>query len=267
MQCGPQYDKEQATYLHVAHTRAYDGSMDRLMPEVSQVDYSQYDLLMLGGDLVFESTGKRETLQYLDSIFKLGDSKTLWTLGNHDYHHHPEWIPETTKRPLSYTFEKYGITYLVLDSQEDNCNTSGQQLNLFQETLKNLKSETTHLIILHHKLLWMLDNGPLQEKVNAISNGGAGGCFHCIPQNDFYEVVYPKLVEVQQKGIQVICIAGDIGAKVSSFEHQTEDGIYFMASGLKEGAKENKVLLFDHDIKNNDLSWKYEDIENLPKLN
>jgi calcineurin-like phosphoesterase family protein len=264
--CGEeQYDKDNATYLHIAHTRSYSEAKDQLMTAAETLDYSKYDVLMLGGDLVFESTGKPETLEYLDTVFDLSNPHTLWTLGNHDYHNHPEWIPETTGRPNAYAFQKYGITYLVFDSQEDNCNTSGKQKKLLEETLKSLKSGTTHLIVLHHKLLWMLDNGSLQGRVDAVANGGAGGCFHCIPQNDFYKEVYPKLVKVQKKGVQVICIAGDIGVKVNEFEYQTPEGIYFLASGLKDGGADNRVLLFQHDIKNKKLDWKFEKLSSLPQ--
>lgn len=261
----PLFDKNKATYLHIAHTRSYNGAMDELMPEVEKLDYKQFDILMLGGDLVYESTGKRETLNHLDSVFDFSNPNTLLTLGNHEYHNHPEWIPETTGRPNVYSFYKFGICYLVFNSQEDHCNTSGKQMEVLKTTLKELKSNhTTHLIVLHHKLLWMLDNGPLQETVDAVANGGAGGCFHCIPPNNFYSDVYPKLVEVQKNGTQVICIAGDIGSKVNVFEHQTAEGIYFLASGLKDGAPDNRVLLFDHDIKNKKLNWRFEKLSNLP---
>ncbi len=262
--CGNLYDKDKATYLHIAHTRSYNGAKDQLIKAVEKVDYSQYDVLMLGGDLVFESTGKKETLNHLDTIFDLSNPNTLWTLGNHDYHNHPEWIPEVTSRPNAYAYQKYGIKYLVLDSQEDNCNTTGKQKEIFEQTIESINSKTSHLIVLHHKLLWMLDNDTLQRQVNNIANGGAGGCFHCIPQNNFYSDVYPKLVEVQKKGVQVICIAGDIGAKVNQFEYQSKEGIYFLASGLKGGATDNRVLLFDHDINKRELSWTFEKLSNLP---
>ena len=257
------YDKANATYLHIAHTRSYSEAKDQLMAEVEALDFDQYDVLMLGGDLVFESTGKQETLKHLDGVFDLSDPNTLWTLGNHDYHHHPEWIPGITKRPNAYSHQEYGITYLVFDTQEDHCNTSGKQKTLLEETLKTLHSNATHLIILHHKLLWMMDDGVLQKKVDAVSNGGTGGCFHCIPRNNFYSEVYPQLVDIQKKGVQVICIAGDIGSKVNEFEYRTPEGIYFLASGLKDGASDNQVLLFNHDIKNKKLSWKFEKLSDL----
>lgn len=256
--------EEHATYLHIAHTRSYDGSKDRLMSEVEALDLKKYEVLMLGGDLVLESTGDRKTLNHLDEVFDLSKDHVLWTLGNHDYRNHPEWIPEVTKRPNAFSFYKNNISYLVFDSQEDHCNTTGAQKEMLDKVVKTLKSETTHLIILHHKLIWMMDKGKLQNEINEVSNGGAGDCFYCVPENDFYSKVFPKLIEVQKKGIQVICIAGDIGAKKDQFEHQTKEGIYFLASGLKDQAKSNKVLLFDHNLETGNLTWAFEELENLP---
>ena len=257
--------KEKAIYLHIAHTRSYDGAKDKLMPEVEQMNFETYDLLMLGGDLVFESTADTATLNYLDHTFHLSQKDVLWTLGNHDYHHHPEWISGFTKRPNFYAHQKNGIQYLVLDSQQDLCNTTGQQKELLEQSIQSLDEATTHLIVLHHKLLWMMDDGPLQKRINEVSNGGSGNCFYCVPPNNFYTVVYPKLVEVQNRGIQVICIAGDIGAKVDQFEHKTKEGIYFLASGLKDGSPSNKVLLFDHDLSTGKLDWKFELLEEVLK--
>jgi len=257
--------KEKTTYLHIAHTRSYDGAKDKLMPEVEQIDFDAYDLLMLGGDLVYESTRDSATLNYLDRTFQLSNEDVLWTLGNHDYHHHPEWISGFTKRPNFYSYQKNGIQYLVLDSQADLCNTTGQQKELLERSINSLETDITHLIVLHHKLLWMMDDGPLQKRINEVSNGGAGNCFYCVPPNNFYSDVYPQLVEVQKRGVQVICIAGDIGAKVDEFEYETKEGIFFLASGLKDGSPSNKVLLFDHDIDTGKLDWQFTSLKLLPK--
>lgn len=250
-----------ATYLHLAHTRVYGGIKDKVMSEVEQLDFSKYDALMLGGDLAAESTESLATLAYLDSVFDLAQPTTLWTLGNHDYLH-PEWIAQYTQRPLFYAFHKNDITFLVFDAQEDRCNTSGAQLELFNQVIDTLE-KSTHLVLLHHKLLWLMDGGTLQNDINQISNGDYGGCFHCVPENNFYTTVYPRLVELQNKGIQVICTAGDIGVKVKEFEHQTAEGIVFLASGVKDGAAGNKALLFQHDRDKKSLSWEFVPLDNL----
>lgn len=253
-----------AKYLHIAHTRSYGESKDKVMKAVEELDYSPFDVLMLGGDLAYESSGSIETLKYLDSIFDLKNPKTLWSLGNHDYRDHPELIPEITGRPNFYTFHENGITFLNFDSQADSCNTSGAQLELFKNVTDTL-NETRTLILLHHKLIWMLDHGDMQKQLDEVANGGFGGCFFCTQPNNFYREVYPKLAKLKKKGIQIICLAGDIGAKVKEYEYVNSDGIVFLASGLKDGSSSNKALIFRHNSEDGKLKWKYEFLSELPK--
>lgn len=234
------------------------------MKEVEELDFSKYEVLMLGGDLVLQSTQDKETLNYLDQVFDLSKDNVLWALGNHDYRTHPEWISKATQRPHAFSYHKNNIAFLVFDTQEDSCNTRGFQKDLLDKTLNTLDSATTHLIVLHHKMVWMMDNGNLQESVDDISNGQSGDCFYCLMPNNFYEEVYPRLVQVQDNGVQVICIAGDIGALKKQFEHKTKEGIYFLASGLFDQGKSNKVLLFNHNLSTQELNWNFEPLQNLP---
>ena len=253
----------EAQYLHIAHTRVYGEAKDKVMQEVEDIDFSGFDALILGGDLAYESSKNIGTLQYLDSVFDLKNPETLWTLGNHDYQH-PELISQLTQRSTFYSFHKNGITFLNFDSQADHCNTSGNQLALFEKVTDTL-NDTRTLILMHHKLIWMLDGGEMQGKVNEVANGGLGGCFHCIEPNNFYESVYPKLRDIQKSGIQVVCLAGDIGVKVNEYEYINEDGVAFLASGLKDGASANQVLVFSHHPENGKLKWEFKPLHDLPK--
>jgi len=253
---------ESTQYLHLAHTRSYDRGNDQLMPAVTAMDFKPYDVLMLGGDLVLKSSKTRAMLDSLDAVFDLSNPNVLWSLGNHDYQK-PKWIPSITKRPTSYNYRKNGIMFLVLDNQEYAGDIEDQQEILLERTIKALDYEISHLIVLHHKMLWMIDDGVLESQIDSISNGSLGNCFFCLPPNNFYKDVYPRLIQVQQSGIQVICIAGDIGVKVDRFEHKTQEGIYFLASGLKDRTNHDKVLLFDHDIENKKLTWDFVALDDL----
>lgn len=230
------------------------------MTAVEEMDFGVYDKLLLGGDLVYESTRSQATLKYLDHIFDLSNPDVLWTLGNHDYKNHPEWIPEVTNRPKVYSYQDRGIAYWVMDSQENNGNTSPAQKEILHNADQLIGTDISHLIVLHHKLLWMRDEGALEAKADSVANGGKGTCFYCLPPNDFYKEVYPVLVNLQKSGIQVICIAGDIGAKVNQFEHQTAEGIYFLASGLKDGSDSNKLLILEHHLRTQEITWRFKDL-------
>lgn len=247
-------------YLHVSHTRSESGN--RMDSVVEKIDYGVFDMLWLGGDLVYNTTETVENIAYVDSVFDLGNSNTLWSVGNHDTFADPELIPSFTNRPLYYSYCKNGITIIVLNTQDSLSSIIGDQKKYLDNVLDTIQ-DSKYLVLLHHKLIWMYDNPDLEGQIAAVSNGMFGECYYCLNVNNFYTDIYPQLVEIYQKGIQVICIGGDIGVKKSEFETITPEGIHFLASGIEEGNPDNKALLFHHDIDLNELSWEYKLITDL----
>jgi len=246
-------------YLHIAHTRTdANPSMD---PVAESIDYSGYDLLWLGGDMALSSSLDDVTMNHLDSILDLGNDNTLWALGNHDYADLNR-VSAYTHRPAYYAYYKDNITFLVLDTQDSLSNIIGQQRELFFSVTDTLQT-TTHLILLHHKLIWMYGSDYLQPYINSIPNGGLGDCFYCINPNNFYSDLYPELLEIEAKGIEVICIAGDIGFRTNEFEYTTPEGVQLLASGIEAGNSNNQALVFKHDMVNDTLSWAFTALSDL----
>lgn len=247
------------SYLHISHTRTNsDPLMDSL---VEKLNYDKFDMLWLGGDLAALTSSSENTMAHIDSIFDLGSEKTLWTLGNHDYSN-LERVKRFTKRPRYYSAHQDGITLIVLDTQDSLSNIVGAQREFLNNTLDTIQ-KSTHLIILHHKLIWMHDNPVLAPRASSIANGGLGGCSYCINPNNFYSEIYPKLIKIKEKGIEVLCIGGDIGFKAKEFEYVTPEGIHFLASGIKGNGENNKALLFRHNPANNILTWEFKLITDL----
>ncbi len=241
------------TYLHLSHTRTNaNPSMDSL---VERVDFNKFEMLWLGGDMANLTSKDDATISHVDSIFDVGNTNTLWSLGNHDYSDLNR-IQNFTKRPPFYAYHKNGLTYIVLDTQDSLSSVVGAQKALFDGVVDTIQ-QSSHLIILHHKLIWMSGNTYLEPQIPSISNAAMGDCFHCINPNNFYTAIYPKLLAVKQKGIAVLCIGGDIGFRVKEFEYMTSDGIYFLASGISAGTLDNKALLFNHDLINKKLTWEF----------
>lgn len=240
-------------YLHLSHIRTYDGS--DLDPVVTSIDYKQFDMLWLGGDLSVETTKNETVMQHLDNVFSLGQPNTLWALGNHDY---PDLVnlENYTNRPAYYAYAKNDITFVVLDTQENQCNITGNQKNFLFEVLDTI-NESSHLIILHHKLFWMPGNTYLESKIPTVSNGKLGDCAYCLSPNNFYMDIYPKLIEIQNNGTEVLCVGGDIGSKVKKFDFLTPEGIQFLASGIKSGDENNLALLFRHNREEKKLIWEF----------
>ncbi len=247
-------------YLHLSHTRTdTNPKMDSI---AELIDYNKYDMLWLGGDLAY-STSDVETMTHLDSILDFGSPNTLWTLGNHDYID-IDIVQEYTKRPTFYTYNLNGVTFLVLDTQDSVSSILGYQKELFDNVIDTIM-KSTHLIVLHHKLIWMYGDSLLEPKIPLVSNVPLSDCSFCINPNNFYTDIYPGLVAVHEKGIEVICIGGDIGMITNEFEYVTPEGIFFLASGIKAGADDNKALLFHHENVNNLITWEYRLISELKK--
>lgn len=255
---------ESASFLAIGHTRQAESKNKnprKVIEAVEKIPFEKYDAILLGGDLVLESTKDSAQLNYLNKVFNLQSPNTMWAMGNHDYRDHPELVSIVTGRPTYFAYKKGDVSFLVLDTQLDSCNIKGEQLELFNNTIADLSSGD-QLIILHHKLIWMREHPLLAVKANEITNGMAGDCFFCLMKNNFYKDIYPSLVKLEKKGIEVIMVAGDIGSKVSEFEYKTKEGIVFLATGLEDAKPDKKVLILNH-TKGKSISWEFKPIESL----
>lgn len=247
------------TYLHISHTR---GPSDYLMVDgVETIDYSKYDVLMLGGDLLVSTTALSGGMDKVDAIFDVGNPNTLWSIGNHD-DINPSMIPLYTNRPFHYSYYKNGITYLVLDTENDFSNISNAQLDLFNAVVDTIQ-ESSHLIVMTHKLIWMSGNNNIEPLANSTANGGLGLETWEINPNNFYNDLYWNLLEVQERGVQVICIGGDIGFHVSEFQYRFNSGIQLLASGVSYTETINKALVFKHFPSIRKLTWEYVELKDL----
>jgi len=242
-----------AHYLHISHTRTNDNY--EIDEAASKINYSKYDMVWLGGDMEYLTSEDDYSMEYLNTIFDVGNKNTLWSIGNHDYSN-IETVSRFTNRPTFYSCYKNGITFIVFDTQYDYCSITGLQKEMFDHVTDTIE-KSSHLIILHHKLIWMYANDSLDKLMETIPNAPLGDHTYNINPNNFYTAVYPKLTELKQRGIEVLCIAGDIGLKTDTFEYISPDGICFLASGIHFGYENNKALLFEHDITNRTLTWKY----------
>ena len=249
---------ESVSFLAIGHTRqAESNNPEKVLASVEKINFQKYDALLLGGDLVLESTKDKAQLNYLNQVFNLQSPNTMWAMGNHDYRDHPELVQALINRPTFYAHKKDDVTFLVIDTQLDSCNMTGAQLQLFQKTISQLE-KGNQLIMLHHKLIWMPDHPSLDSKTHATTNGMVGDCFYCLMKNNFYKDIYPQLKKLEQKVDDVFLISGDIGSKVNQFEYETEDGIVFLATGLEDGRADKQVLILNYD--GNSMTWKFQSL-------
>lgn len=249
----PEPVAEQLEFIHIAHTRTGDNAV--FLDDLQRINFQQFDLRLLGGDLAAHTSADEATMDSLDRFFDFRNPNTLWTLGNHDYDD-LALVETYTERPTFFAHHFKGISFVVLDSQDSLSNITAAQIELIKAVLDTMES-SSHLVLLTHKLIWLQDEGELAAQINDIANGEAGSCFYCTNPNNFYQEVYPLLVSARQHGVEIYCIAGDVGFKTKTYYHQTAEGIHFLASGLNGSDPDNQVLLFEYDEETQVLDWVF----------
>ncbi len=259
-------------YLFLGHIYESPNTIDE---RIAGADLSPYKQIWLGGDLCSETTREESTLEYLDSLFDLGGSSTHWTVGNHDIRNgNLNWITSRTERELFYTEHFDGIILLVLNTNyrdTEDCTWMEEQLAMIESVCDTI-SESSHLVVLMHQVVW----GGIDEAMQPITFGNNNGSwipFQCFPLNRFKDAVYPELLKAQQRGVSVVCIAGDMGQVAASFEFTTDEGVVFLASGITSETlwneqwptygQQDSVLVLTHDLIGRELSWEFINVENI----
>ncbi|HHS95635.1 MAG TPA: hypothetical protein ENJ45_03525 [Phaeodactylibacter sp.] len=275
-----QNPKEQ--YLFIGH--AYDWKApagNRVDPRIAALDLSKFDMLWLGGDICSRTSERQSTLEYLDSLLHISSPTTLWAVGNHDLKNGtPHLIQQKTNRPLSYATHHKGITCLILNTNLGHPQLTAidssllcQQLNRQYKTLQNVADtirQSSYLILLHHHAL--LSDGIAKGTVDLKAQWHyvlPQLRFSCTPNGSFEELAYPLLVDIQNKGIQVILVGGDIGQRAKKFAFQSNEGIWFLGSGINNSMdpryvpeyvtnqNPDSLLTFEYDLKNKKLTWYF----------
>lgn len=261
-------------YLFLGHTYEWWSETQKIDFRLEAIDRSDYDQIWLGGDICSESAQDYSTLEYLDRLFNLADPKNHWALGNHDHRNgNMEWIEAFTKRNDFYSSFQDGITVINWNTNlnTSNCEDLNKQFEMVM-TVCDTISESSHLVLLYHHNIWSNIEG-----ITAASLGSHGVLEYyntsCDSTNAlFHNTVYPKLVEVQNRGIQVINIMGDAGTGDPKAK-QSSEGIWFIASGInatyyKDDPEQFKnssdeILLIKHIPAERKLWWEYLSLDEL----
>jgi len=250
-------EKNDHFYLYLSHTRTENN--DSLHRSVYQLNFKHFEIKLLGGDLGYK-TFNDNMLKKADSLFDLKNPQTLWSIGNHD-HTTNEIFLDATLRNKYYTYVKNNITFIVLDSQDSLSSIVGKQREFLIQVLDTLN--TKNIIIMSHKLIYMDQHPILDKLINDTCNGIKGNCFYCHNTNNFQKEIYPKLLEVKNKGKNIIWIGGDLGMKKTQFEFVDENEIIFLGNGMESNRKNNDLLLIYNDEK--DIHYKFIPIETIIK--
>lgn len=251
-------------------------SPNRIDPGVEKLHLSIYNQIWLGGDLCSETTREYSTILYLNRIFNLASDFTHWTLGNHDIRNgNHEWITTATGKDFYYAQSFQSFTLFNLNTSLINMNRF-DLINNQYELLKNVCDtirRSKYLIVIMHHVVWQ--NVSDEFDTDEFANSSYSQWFaHFQPEQTFEEAMYPLLVGVEKKGIDVICISGDVGQKDQKyFEFETKEGVVFLASGINNSTEsdpekraklpKDKVLILTHNIKTGEISWNFYNLDDI----
>jgi hypothetical protein len=264
-------------FLFMGHTYDWQASGDQVDPRLEGLNYGRYHRIMLGGDVCSETLARYSTLEYLDSLFDLGSNRTHFVMGNHDARNENwEWYEEFTGRRTFSTDHEHGITFFVLNTtlNAGDCEQLDAQFRLLESICDTISASSHLLILQHHGVTQGVPGLPssLLDYVNWALPYWDANCYMDPPY--YVNAIYPMLVDVQQRGVQVITVFGDAGVREKGRTMQSTDGLYYISSGIDNSRYANdslaldtvpkdKVLLFEHVPDDGDLSWRFLDLDSL----
>jgi hypothetical protein len=173
-----------------------------------------------------------------------------------------------------YTHSQDALCFLILDTTLNplDCSALEAQYALIQQVCDTI-SQSSHLLLLMHDSVW--DGVPGLPDPKSYANGNQQywnpDCKSS--DNTFASRIYPMLVAVQKRGVNVICMMGDTGwNKGGAFE--SVDGVQFIASGINNSyylkdpelykqQKPDIVYVFTHNIRARSLNWEALELDKL----
>lgn len=252
-------------FFYVGHCYQPNTAGDKVDYRLEEMDFSPYDGVWLGGDVCSEALLNYSTVQYIDSLFDLGNPNTHWSMGNHDARNgNWEYISDFTGRKTYYAYSQDKLTRIVFNTNlvPTNCEMMDEQYSMIMDVCDTIQ-ESKYLVLLIHHALWHYVPGlplPLEYAHSDLKYWNSN-CFDV--NSTFFNSIYPKLLEVKDRGIDVVCVMGDIGLRTNRFEMISTDGIYFLGSGLYENGADNNVLIFTYNLPEYNLNWKFHNLDSL----
>ena len=259
-------------YLFIGHAynrAAMDNTID---PRLTQIDFNQYDGIWWGGDVTVNPNLSQDQMAYLRTTARMDHPNTLWAFGNHEYD--PEAIKlasESLEKPIFHFWRDGQLGVFVFNSSlaKADCENKNDQLNALRKAVKT-ESGIDQFVFLSHHAIWC-DIVP-ESEIRAVANSvRPNQLLGCSVETTFSDVVQPLLHEMVDRGVQVLCLAGDAGIRPQKNGAWKDDqGIEYVVCGIgdsKDHARDsityqNDELLVLHSTSQL-LSWELSPIVSL----
>lgn len=187
---------------------------------------------VLTGDIVLSST--EQNWDEVDASIQRIMMPVHFAFGNHDI----QW-----NRPLvearygqSYgAFTQENDLFILLDSNIDSLNISGDQLDFLTQTLDSLGNDAEHIFVFVHHMLWWEDD-------NLFANAPPNGVAQKAENVNFWSTIEPMFNALDKP---VIFFSGDAGANhvARSLTYYNDGDITYITSGMGYGQADNFIIV------------------------
>ncbi|MGC9331062.1 MAG: hypothetical protein ACP5DZ_04195 [Bacteroidales bacterium] len=269
---GNVFPQHHEKYLFVGHTYRDPYLIDT---RLENLNTDIYKYIWLGGDICSDTFLDYQSLDYLQQHLNICGEHNYWSLGNHDARNgNIDWYIDFTGKKTYYADYFPNVSAFVFDTNlsPGDCENLDNQYRQFVNLCDTI-SQSSYLLLFFHWGLWYDVPGLPQPGHYCHSSQKYWNANCDSVNNNFVNSVYPHLIDVQNKGIEVICIMGDMGATYKSIDYVSDHGIRFLGCGLynhltaniNERYAENndRVLVFDHNIDADILTYEYQDLDSL----
>jgi hypothetical protein len=254
-------------YIFLPHTRSEDQVHQSINTGLAKVDYTKFDVIMLGGDITYNTSKDSATLAYVDKIFDVGSPNTLWALGNHDVESgHRDLIKKFTGRESYYAYNRDKVTFLILDTEIDaqaftRTFIKGKQLLMVKNVCDTL-TDSRYLIIIHQRFMWMINSVYFKPRLT----DSIAASSRDMDTTNFYADIYPLLQQVKKKGIKVFLFGGD-KAKIN-INYSPEDSITFYTSRMANDFPDsiNNVIVLQYNLQKNMMQCNFVPVSELDTI-
>jgi hypothetical protein len=254
-------------YIFIPHPRSEDQVHQSINTGLAKVDYSKFDVIMLGGDITYNTSKDNATLTYVDKIFDVGSPNTLWALGNHDVQSgHRDLIKNFTGRESYYAYNRDKVTFLILDTEIDaqaftRTFIKGNQLQMVKNVCDTI-SDSRVLILIHQRFMWMINSVYFKPRLT----DSIAASSRDMDTTNFYTDIYPLLQKVKSKGIQVFLFGGD-KSKIN-INYSPEDSITFYTSRMANDFPDsvNDVIVLNYNLQNKSIRCNFVPVADLDTI-
>lgn len=191
------------------------------------------ELAFLTGDFVQSPTEENYNAAQAD-LDKFGMPYYI-SAGNHDMSN----TFEERFNEYFFSFTHHQDLFIILTPGLNQWNIEGDQLAFLEQTLNDYASESRHIFIMLHELIWWSPDNIFQEvKINWEP--------HYPGSTNYEEVVKPLLLSYPNK---IFLYAGDVGCtkQVSPCMYYHYENLTLIASGMGSGNQDNIIVTKIHD--------------------